>query len=125
LMTDLGVTGGGNGRHMIYRGGKTDHTIDGAVMVDHIVELVEEGVLSVVQMDASEWRFSGAALRRARIALRLERDLGLNLPGVALAIRADMLTPDQCESLRTGALDLGVLRPPAGPPIRRSVASAK
>ena len=41
LMTDLGVTGGGNGRHMIYRGGKTDHTIDGAVMVDHIVELVE------------------------------------------------------------------------------------
>ena len=31
LMTDLGVTGGGNGRHMIYRGGKTDHTIDGAV----------------------------------------------------------------------------------------------
>src|ERR1700761_6301424 len=41
LMTDLGVTGGGNGRHMIYRGGKTDHTVDGAVMVDHIVELVE------------------------------------------------------------------------------------
>src|ERR1700761_2568090 len=41
LMTDLGVTGGGAGRHMIYRGGKTDHTVDGAVMVDHIVELVE------------------------------------------------------------------------------------
>jgi (E)-4-hydroxy-3-methylbut-2-enyl-diphosphate synthase len=41
LMTDLGVTGGGNGRHMIYRAGKTDHTIDGASMVDHIVELVE------------------------------------------------------------------------------------
>ncbi len=41
LMTDLGVTGGGNGRHMIYSAGKTDHTIDGASMVDHIVELVE------------------------------------------------------------------------------------
>ncbi len=41
LMTDLGVTGGGNGRHMIYRGGKTDHTIDGGSMVDHIVGLVE------------------------------------------------------------------------------------
>jgi (E)-4-hydroxy-3-methylbut-2-enyl-diphosphate synthase len=41
LMTDLGVTGGGNGRHMIYSGGKTSHTIDGAAMVDHIVELVE------------------------------------------------------------------------------------
>jgi hypothetical protein len=25
LMTDIGLTGGGNGRHMIYRAGKTDH----------------------------------------------------------------------------------------------------
>ena len=41
LMTDLGVTGGGNGRHMIYNAGKTDHTIDGGTMVDHIVALVE------------------------------------------------------------------------------------
>ena len=52
----------------------------------YIVELVEEGVLSVIEIDTSEWRFSGAALRRARIALRLERDLGINLPGVALAL---------------------------------------
>src|ERR1022692_5182601 len=43
----------------------------------HIVELVEEGVISVLQIDASNWRFSGAALRRARIALRLEGDLGV------------------------------------------------
>ncbi|OJW28213.1 MAG: 4-hydroxy-3-methylbut-2-en-1-yl diphosphate synthase, partial [Rhodospirillales bacterium 69-11] len=41
LMTDIGVTGGGNGRHMVYAAGKTDHTIDGGAMVDHIVELVE------------------------------------------------------------------------------------
>ena len=41
LMTDLGVTGGGNGRHMIYNAGKTDHTIDGKTMVEHIIELVE------------------------------------------------------------------------------------
>ena len=41
LMTDIGLTGGGNGRHMIYSAGKTDHTIDGAKMVEHIVELVE------------------------------------------------------------------------------------
>jgi (E)-4-hydroxy-3-methylbut-2-enyl-diphosphate synthase len=41
LMTDLGVTGGGNGRHMVYRAGKTDHTIESGSMVDHIVELVE------------------------------------------------------------------------------------
>jgi chaperone modulatory protein CbpM len=62
----------------------------------HIVELVEEGVLSVLEIDASEWRFSGASLRRARVALRLEHDLGLNLPGVALAL--DLL--EELERLR-------------------------
>jgi (E)-4-hydroxy-3-methylbut-2-enyl-diphosphate synthase len=41
LMTDLGLTGGGNNRHMIYSAGKTDHTIDGDDMVKHIVDLVE------------------------------------------------------------------------------------
>ncbi|HET6609771.1 MAG TPA: flavodoxin-dependent (E)-4-hydroxy-3-methylbut-2-enyl-diphosphate synthase, partial [Rhodopila sp.] len=41
LMTDIGVTGGGNGRHMVYRAGKTDHTIEGGSMIEHIVELVE------------------------------------------------------------------------------------
>jgi chaperone modulatory protein CbpM len=57
-----------------------------AVDRTYIVELVEEGVLSVVEVDASEWRFSGTALRRARTALRLQRDLEINLPGVALAL---------------------------------------
>ncbi|MBO1081535.1 flavodoxin-dependent (E)-4-hydroxy-3-methylbut-2-enyl-diphosphate synthase [Roseomonas haemaphysalidis] len=42
LMTDIGVTGGGAGRHMVYHAGRTDHTVEGATMVDHIVELVEK-----------------------------------------------------------------------------------
>jgi len=41
LMTDIGVTGGGNGRHMVYHAGRTDHTIDGGDMVEHIIETVE------------------------------------------------------------------------------------
>jgi chaperone modulatory protein CbpM len=57
-----------------------------AVDKTYIVELVEEGVLSVIEIEASEWRFPGAALRRARMALRLQRDLEINLPGVALAL---------------------------------------
>jgi DNA-binding transcriptional LysR family regulator len=44
---------------------------------------------------------------------RIARLVKRELPGVALEIQADMLTPVQCEALRTGALDLGVLRPPA------------
>jgi chaperone modulatory protein CbpM len=51
-----------------------------------IVELVEEGVLSVATVEAEQWRFTGTALRRARTALRLQRDLEINLPGVALAL---------------------------------------
>ena len=57
-----------------------------AVDERHIVEFVEEGVLNVVEVTAAEWRFTGAALRRARLALRLERDLEINLAGVALAL---------------------------------------
>jgi chaperone modulatory protein CbpM len=56
-----------------------------AVDERHIVEFVEEGVLHVVDV-STEWRFTGDALRRARLALRLERDLELNLAGVALAV---------------------------------------
>jgi chaperone modulatory protein CbpM len=57
-----------------------------AVEKGYIVELVEEGVLSVLEIEAPEWRFGGAALRRARTALHLQRDLEINLPGVALAL---------------------------------------
>ena len=52
----------------------------------HIVEFVEEGVLNVIEVAAAEWHFTGTALRRARLALRLERDLEINLAGVALAL---------------------------------------
>ncbi len=68
-----------------------------------IVSMVEEGILHVMQpvasaadRDAAEWRFSGHALRRARIALRLQRDLEINLAGVALAL--DLM--EEIEQLR-------------------------
>ena len=32
------------------------------------------------------WIFAGASLRRTRVAVRLLRDLELNLPGAALAV---------------------------------------
>jgi chaperone modulatory protein CbpM len=67
-----------------------------AVDRTYIVQLVEEGVLSVTEIQATEWRFAGATLRRARTALRLQRDLEINLPGVALAL--ELL--EQLEGLR-------------------------
>jgi len=66
-----------------------------AVDRQHIVEFVEEGILKVVGQ-RTEWHFSGAALRRVRVAVRLQRDLELNLAGVALAL--DLL--EELEQLR-------------------------
>lgn len=54
LMTDLGVTGGGAGRHMVYAAGKTDHTVDGGGMVDHIVGLVEQKAREIEAAKAAE-----------------------------------------------------------------------
>ncbi|MBM3553992.1 MAG: flavodoxin-dependent (E)-4-hydroxy-3-methylbut-2-enyl-diphosphate synthase, partial [Alphaproteobacteria bacterium] len=39
--TDIGLTGGGQGNHMIYLSGVADHKIDDAKLVEHIVALVE------------------------------------------------------------------------------------
>jgi (E)-4-hydroxy-3-methylbut-2-enyl-diphosphate synthase len=39
--TDIGLTGGGQGNHMVYLNGVTDHKIKNDAIVDHIVELVE------------------------------------------------------------------------------------
>lgn len=47
--TDIGLTGGGNGNHMVYLSGVTDHKITDDTLVDHIVELVEA---KAAEMDA-------------------------------------------------------------------------
>jgi len=67
-----------------------------AMHAEWVIGLVEEGVLEPAGRDLTNWRFSGASLRRARIAVRLQRDLGINLAGVALAL--DLL--DEIETLR-------------------------
>jgi (E)-4-hydroxy-3-methylbut-2-enyl-diphosphate synthase len=49
--TDIGITGGGNGKHMVYLSGVTDHHVEDADMVAHIVKLVEAKAASI---DAGE-----------------------------------------------------------------------
>ncbi len=39
--TDIGITGGGNGTHMVYLSGVTDHHVRDGDMIEHIVKLVE------------------------------------------------------------------------------------
>ena len=39
--TDIGLTGGGNGKHMVYLSGVAAHQVEDAQVLDHIVQLVE------------------------------------------------------------------------------------
>jgi (E)-4-hydroxy-3-methylbut-2-enyl-diphosphate synthase len=52
--TQIGLTGGGNGTHMVYVSGVADHKIGDDDLVDHIVAMVEEKVAEIEAEDASE-----------------------------------------------------------------------
>lgn len=56
------------------------------VTAEQILVLVAEGVLTPHGSTQHEWRFGSGDLGRALSALRLERDLGINPAGAALAI---------------------------------------
>ncbi len=53
---------------------------------ERIFEFVDEGIVEPRGRDPSRWRFHSISIRRVRRAQRLERDLGVNTPGVALAL---------------------------------------
>ncbi len=57
---------------------------------------VGEGVLHPLGDAPAQWRFEGIALRRAKRALTLTRELEINAAGVALAL--DLM--DEIEALR-------------------------
>lgn len=63
---------------------------------DLVEAWVYEGVLEPSGTSPSDWRFGGDSLARARVALRLSRDLEINPSGVALAL--DLL--DEITTLR-------------------------
>jgi (E)-4-hydroxy-3-methylbut-2-enyl-diphosphate synthase len=45
--TDIGLTGGGNGRHAVFLAGVSDHVIDDERMLEHIVKLVEDKAAAI------------------------------------------------------------------------------
>ena len=50
-----------------------------------VLRMIDEGVIEPEE-DDREWRFHGETLVRAKRAMRLVRDLGVNWPGAALAV---------------------------------------
>ncbi len=67
------------------------------VHTDWVISLVEESIIEPQGEEIQVWRFSGDSLVRVRSALRLHRDLGVNLAGIALAL--DLM--EELENLRT------------------------
>jgi chaperone modulatory protein CbpM len=61
------------------------------VHAEWVVELVNEGVIeargSSPGATSQQWRFASTTVVRVQKAQRLQRDLGVNLPGVALALQ--------------------------------------
>lgn len=57
------------------------------VHAEWVMELVEEGVIEPVTPGGPQWRFAATTVVRVQKAQRLQRDLGVNLPGIALALQ--------------------------------------
>jgi chaperone modulatory protein CbpM len=57
-----------------------------AVEAELIEALVEHGILEPAGRRGRHWCFPASSLRRTRITLHLQHDLGVNLAGAALAL---------------------------------------
>ena len=70
--------------------------IDGFEVCRRLHEISDEGGIAPQGESLSGWRFSGVQLRRARVAVHLQRDLGVNTAGAALVLQL----MDEIEALR-------------------------
>ncbi len=59
-----------------------------AVHSEFILDLLEEGVIEPTAGQAPEnWRFTAVQVHHVSVAWRLQRDLGVNLPGAAVVLQ--------------------------------------
>ena len=81
-----------------------------------LLALVDEGIVTPHSPepagdDVTLWRFTGVHVHRAKVAVRLQHDLGVNLAGAALALQL----MDELQALRHAALSQqGAVAAPAG-----------
>lgn len=57
------------------------------VPADSILEMIDEGMLCPQGESPAQWRFTAVEIKRVQTAIRLQRDLRINLPGCALALQ--------------------------------------
>ncbi|MEE9412464.1 MAG: chaperone modulator CbpM [Methylococcales bacterium] len=55
---------------------------------EQVVSMIEHGIVEPIEsrVTISHWQFSGESVLRIQTAIRLNRDLGVNLAGAALAL---------------------------------------
>jgi chaperone modulatory protein CbpM len=53
---------------------------------EQLFELVDYGVLEPLGTHPDQWRFRARSVRRVQCVIRLQRDLGVNVAGAALAL---------------------------------------
>jgi chaperone modulatory protein CbpM len=58
-----------------------------AVEAALVEAMIDEGILEPVGKHGDDWYFSYISVKRTRTVVRLQRDLGVNLAGAALAIQ--------------------------------------
>ena len=67
------------------------------VQAGFVIDLVNEGVIEPSGVEKSHWCFTGFSVRRIKTAKHLQRDLDINLAGIALAL--DLI--EEVEQLQT------------------------
>ncbi|AXS82958.1 MULTISPECIES: chaperone modulator CbpM [Marinobacter] len=70
----------------------------GECHAEFVIKLVDYGIIAPLEdsPEARQWQFDVAALNRLRKAQRLQRDLKMNLPGLAMSL--ELL--DEVEEMR-------------------------
>jgi len=53
---------------------------------DLVFEMINEGMLTPLGDSPKSWKFSATSIKTIQVTVRLQQDLGVNLPGAALAI---------------------------------------
>lgn len=73
-----------------------------SLLPEQLLEIVDEGIIEPVdyQQTTTSWQFAGNSVVRVRTVIRLQRDLGVNLAGAALAM--ELL--DEIKALRNSVL---------------------
>lgn len=51
-----------------------------------VLEIIQEGIVPMPEQAPEEWQFDDDAIQKIRTVLRLHHDLGVNMPGAALAM---------------------------------------